>query len=367
MILIVGAGIVGLSLGYALVQHGRSVTIVDAGPVAGGASGAATSYLEPRLGTGPTRAIEWESLKRWPDYVKELETQTNSDLGFRTDGQIRVTLEADRAHFEKDVDQRIGQGWSASTLSDQEVREKEPALSPHITASVFLPDVRWVNGPRVCAALAEAICAAGSQILEHWPATSVLRNSGGVQLVGDSGQILRGDQVALCNGLGANDLAGLPDDIPQSLPVRGVNISLDMSVMEHPVAHLIKHRHGSLCPRGNTLIVGTTYEHGITDLEPAPQVIENIYAHAETILPSVRDLPMVGVAAGVRTKVADGSIHLGRSKEMPEIFYSLGHAGAGYLRAPVLAEGLARLLIEGRPPALTAPVTDGFYGSQATG
>jgi len=53
MILIIGAGIAGLSLGYELARRGAKVTVLEAGKIASGASGVATSYLEPRWGIHP--------------------------------------------------------------------------------------------------------------------------------------------------------------------------------------------------------------------------------------------------------------------------------------------------------------------------
>ena len=50
MIVIVGAGIAGLSLAYELTRRGNEVTVLEADTIASGASGVATSYLEPRLG-----------------------------------------------------------------------------------------------------------------------------------------------------------------------------------------------------------------------------------------------------------------------------------------------------------------------------
>ena len=100
MIVIVGAGIAGLSLAYELSHRGNKVTVLEANTIASGASGVATSYLEPRLGTTPARAIEHEAMRRWEDYAADLETVSGFSVGFRRAGQIRVALAENLAKFE---------------------------------------------------------------------------------------------------------------------------------------------------------------------------------------------------------------------------------------------------------------------------
>ena len=106
MIVIIGAGIAGLSVGYELIKLGQKVTILERAKIASGASGVATSYLEPRLGNTAMRAIERESMHRWEDYAIELETRSGLKTGFRRDGQIKVTLHENIRHFQKDLDAR---------------------------------------------------------------------------------------------------------------------------------------------------------------------------------------------------------------------------------------------------------------------
>jgi len=69
LIIIVGGGIAGLSLGWCLSQKGQKVTVIEQHHVGSGASGVASAYLEPRLGSGPTRNLEWAAIKLWPEFA----------------------------------------------------------------------------------------------------------------------------------------------------------------------------------------------------------------------------------------------------------------------------------------------------------
>ncbi|MEM8748726.1 MAG: FAD-dependent oxidoreductase [Pseudomonadota bacterium] len=345
MIAIVGGGIVGLSIGYALSKRGVAVTVLEGATIASGASGVATSYLEPRLGHSPVRAVEWEGLKRWPALVRDLESETGRNLGLRREGQIRIALPGDEEKFERDLAERREQGWKVELLSQAKLAKREPALTSHISAAAHLPTVQWLNGRQACLAMADAIAASGGHVYENWSVRQIDPLEGSVRLTGPDGNRLNADKVILCSGMGMNEVLGLPDDVPENRAVRGVNLTFDMSGLSNPLIHLIKHNRGTLCPRGDRLIVGTTYEHGVTDTEPDETVVKKVIASAERVLPHLRDLPLLKKAAGIRTKVADGSLHLGRSASHPEVYYSLGHSGAGFLRAPVLAEQMAEFIL----------------------
>ena len=71
---------------------------------------------------------------------------------------------------------------------------------------------------------------------------------------------------------------------------------------------------------------------------------------AAAIVPKLKDLRVVEVACGIRALVGDGLLRLGQSTSIPRLYYSLSHAGAGFLRAPVISQELARFVINNDEP-----------------
>ena len=135
MIGIIGAGVSGLTLAYALLKKGAQVTIVEADTIASGASGMATTYLEPRLGSTPTRLIEKTSHKMWPGLAAEIERQSGVPVFFNKTGQIKVALEADAAKLQTELNARCEDGRQFETLSFKELQKLEPSLCSKITSA----------------------------------------------------------------------------------------------------------------------------------------------------------------------------------------------------------------------------------------
>ncbi len=343
-IAIIGAGVVGLSTARELAEAGEAVIVVDGGTIAGGASAAATAYLEPRLGETPIKRLEQEALARWTDYAAGLEAGFGA-IGFRTDGQLRVALPEQADAFVADMKQREALGWTILWLTPEEARALEPVLSADIAAASRLPDMRSVDGRAVCEALVQAIRAHGGEVREHWPVGRIAQDGAGLVLHGPNGETLVADKVLVATGYTESPIDGMPADVPPTRPVRGVNLVYDRADL--PVDLFVKHKRGYLCPRGDHVLVGTTHDNGVADPDPDDAVIEKLLANAEGIVPDIRTRPLKTVTAGIRAKAGDGTPAFGTSRHMPGLTWSLGHAGAGYLRAPVFAPELAAYLRDG--------------------
>jgi len=85
-VLIVGGGLIGSSIAWRLAQKGASVTIADAGNLGGEASPAGAGMLSP--GAEFEQPSIWldlgiESIRLYPSFVEELQTETGIDADFR--------------------------------------------------------------------------------------------------------------------------------------------------------------------------------------------------------------------------------------------------------------------------------------------
>lgn len=355
-VIIIGGGIAGLSLALELVQRGTEVIVLEQNQMGSGASGAASAYLEPRTGTGGLRAIEWASLDQWPRYARAIEAASGTDLDYRMDGLLHVAVEDTLSRLKQDFEKRTADGTKTRWLSGDEARALEPGLSPKILAAFQMDQVHWLDGRRLCSALVNLLRKAGADLRENTAVHSVAHNGDHVRVKTDD-EDLRAGKLVVCCAMGRNHIDGLPGDVPECRPVRGVMLSLATDPTNSIVRRVIKHSKGVLCPRSDgRLLIGPTSEKGETSTIVSPDVQSRLLETAVRYVPSVADLPVSEVAVGFRALVGDGALKLGQSRQMRGVYFSLSHGGSGYLRAPVVAQELADYVLdEASACALTSP------------
>src|SRR6266852_393685 len=117
-VIIIGAGIIGLSLAISLRKQGLRVLIVERGEPGREASHAAAGML---VGSGaeippPLRVLAEESARLYPEFVHELEDESGNRVDLRDQGTI--LLSSDGSFPE-----------SAERLSSEQLRALEPALA----------------------------------------------------------------------------------------------------------------------------------------------------------------------------------------------------------------------------------------------
>lgn len=330
---IVGGGIAGLSLGWELLKRGRTVTIVEGGTIGSAASRAATSYMEPRFGRGASRRLEWASLARWPRFARELEEASGRLIGLQH-GQWRFALD-DEAAVRADMEKRRALGWDVAWIDGAALRDRVPALAPGVTGAAHVRDPAWVDGPATCLALARAIRAAGGTVRER----TTFEGTEGVRV--------------LANGAGSAALA-LPDDAPRVAALKGTSLFYATDIA---LPHMLRHPTISIVPRPDGLVVGASKEPDATSLAPDPAIVAELHARAVRVLPALADVTPEP-RTGWRAYVTGTALALGRSRLQPDLWWSLGHGGVGYLRAPVIAAELAGAMC-GEPLDLCAPFFTG--------
>ena len=349
-IIIIGAGISGLSLAQALIAEGRQVAVLEENTVGSGASGAAAAYLEPRTGSGGLRAIEWESLRRWPAYARQVADATGADLDYRTEGLIHVARADGLDRLKREFEARQNAGTDTRWLNGDAARAEEPGLSEDIVAGYTLDQVHTLNARAFCAAQAAWVRRRGGEVSEHTRVLSLAKDDQSLLVRTAQGE-RRAAQVVLCCAMGRNPIAGVPDDVPLSRPVRGVMVALAADATKPLVHRVVKHSKGVICPRaGGRLLVGPTSEKGETSLVPEDHVVNGLLETAGQFVPELVSLERSEVIVGIRALTGDGALKLGQSRALPGLYYSLSHGGSGFLRAPVVAGELAHYLMDEAAP-----------------
>ena len=126
-VVVVGAGIVGLSIAFHLRERGASVTVLDRAGIGAGASGLQPGGVRRQWGTRTNCLLVRESLEFYADAVERL--QMRVDPGFRACGYLFLAhSEAALARLGENVALQNGLGVHSRIVSPAEAAELVPDL-----------------------------------------------------------------------------------------------------------------------------------------------------------------------------------------------------------------------------------------------
>lgn len=217
-VIVVGAGIIGLSTAWHLHRLGAGVTIIDPAP-GQGASHAAAGMLAPAAevvwGQSPLYPLMRVSAEMYPSFAAEVASASGADLGLTDAGTL--VCAGDRADLQALRELRETQaaaGFATELITGSLARELEPSLSPSVAGAVRIPGDRSIDPRRTSAALLSVFSASTLRR----SVTRLIRR--GVTTVGvgfaDGGE-LAADQVVIAAGAEAATIIGMP-----ALPLRKV-------------------------------------------------------------------------------------------------------------------------------------------------
>ncbi|HWB13091.1 MAG TPA: glycine oxidase ThiO [Pirellulales bacterium] len=354
-ILIVGGGVIGLSLAYELAAQGARVQLVDRGPLGREASWAGAGILPPAASQplrDPFGALCRLSGDLYPIWSARLREETGVDNGFRQCGGIYLaTDEPQEAELQQFSAEWRAQDIRAEPLDGNRLLEREPALatSPYrFRAAWWLPDEAQVRNPRHLKALSLA-CARRGVELSPGVAVEGFRLAAGrvAEVVTSAGRLAAG-QVCIASGPWSKSLlAGLGVDVPLR-PVRGQMVLLNSP---RPVLRsIINAGKQYLVPRPDgRILVGSTEEDAGFDKRTTAQAVGELLDLAIRLAPPLGELSMETCWAGLRPASHDELPYLGRVPGCQNLFLASGHFRHGLRLSPATAVVMSRLMLGGDP------------------
>lgn len=373
-IIIIGGGVIGLGIGWQLAKAGAAVTIHDRGQAGRGASWAAGGMLGPiaeaHIDELDLLKLSNQSLERYPEWVDELETETEMSIGYRAEGTLIIGIQPDDTYqlkhaytLYKDL------GLNVEWLSGQEAREIEGALSPYVTAAIRCETDHQVDNRLMVQALELAYQARGGVLHQNSTVERIVVEKGTVTGVQTQEGFQGADVCILAAGCWSGQINGLPDTIiPPVRPVKGQMLALQMreGIMISNVIRTVKARYPMpvyLVPRkdGRLVIGATTEELGFdTDL-----IVGGIYEllhGAFEVVPSFYKLPLIETWTGLRPGSSDNGPILGKTP-VENLIYATGHYRNGILLTPITAYEISKLILNGETSETIAPFhLDRFSG-----
>ena len=334
-VIIVGGGIIGLSLAIALRKRGMKVLVVERGEPGREASYAAGGMLaDSTLETLPAlQPLATSSARMYPEFVHELEVESGMNVDLRDQGAIVF----DPPH----VGERSGFTLTGSLPAP--LAELEPALADSGRPAAFLHE-RSVD-PRALATA--ALKTAKKRDVDFSPGdavTGVDLSDGRVIGVTTTKTSFRVAKVVNCAGAWAGQIA--PHAFP-TRPVKGQMLYL-AAPSRTLLKHVIRAPEVYLVPRSDgRILVGTTVEEAGFDKRTDAATIQRLRGAAIAMVPELRNAKILEDWAGLRPGTPDALPILGATAT-PGYYVATGHFRDGILLAPVTAEAMAEVIVGGK-------------------
>jgi glycine oxidase len=328
-VIVIGGGIIGLSLAIALRKRGASVLVLERGEPGREASHAAAGMLADYTLETPAalQSLATASARLYPEFVHQLQDESGIRVDLRSHGAL-VFADSDSQHLRPGL----------TAVLHEPLSQLEPALKDS-GGSVFFLKERSVDPPALVAAALKAAKHREVDISSGTAAREVMIENGRVAGVKTDKSTYHAATVVNCAGAWAGELT---PPLP-TRPVKGQLLSV-VGVPRNLLQHVIRTPDVYLVPRSDgRIVIGATVEEAGFDKRTDPDTIHRLHQAAISLLPALGHARVLEAWAGLRPGTPDNLPMLG-STSLPGYFAATGHFRDGILLAPITAHLMAQLI-----------------------
>jgi glycine oxidase len=360
-IAIVGGGVIGCAVAFALQRGGASVRVLERDRIGAHASGAAAGMLAP-LGESPEQgalaALGARSLALFADEIALLRDESGIDPGFVASGLLRVCDAAEAEGYRERA--RALAALGARWLERDELLAREPSLSPELVGALWSPREAHVDSLRLTHAYAVAAERSGARFDVGVEVQGLLRAGERVVGVRTSEGNHSADAVVLCGGAWTRSAEAWLDLALPIEPVKGQMLALEASALK--IGALIWGAGAYLVPRANGSVrVGATVERVGFDARPTARGVAELLAGAVRLVPRLAEARFDSTWASLRPVTPDELPLVGPVASAPGLVLAAGHGRNGILLCPLTARLVADGLLRGvRDPDAAALAPERF-------
>jgi glycine oxidase len=336
-VIVIGGGLIGLSLSIELRKKGASVLVVERGEPGREASHAAGGMLvECSLETpSALQPLATASARMYPEFAHELQVESGLFVDLRDQGTI--VFPPPEHVYERP-------SFKLETLLPAPLADLEPALAESNRPAFYLKE-RSVD-PR--ALTTAAVAAAKHRDVDFSSGdavTAVNLSDGRVSGVTTKKTSFYGPKVINCAGAWSGQI---PPHFFPTRPVKGQMLCL-LAPTRQLLKHVIRTPEIYLIPRSDgRIIVGTTVEEAGFDKRTDLATIQRLHRAAIAAVPELQNAKILEDWAGLRPGTPDSLPILGATTT-PGYYVATGHFRDGILLAPITAQVMAQI-VDGKNP-----------------
>ncbi len=398
-VVVVGAGIVGLSTAWFLLRRGVRVTLLDREPIGDSASCGNAGLLS--IGHYPlTRpGVSWRGMKWMFDATSPLYIKPRADpallswmwhfhwncnrrhldrcmavlcdMGFKTlalyeqmireesidcdyarDGWLDVVMNPENMdHAEAEAQSLTRYGYSYRRLTGDELRARDPIFRPEIAGAIHYTDSAHAHPGDFLIGLSRACMTRGASLRTNATVNGFLRSAtgrvAGVTL--KDGSSVEGDAVVLAAGVWTSDLAKQLGVRVPMVGARGYHLQLK-GLPRLPTTGMVLHEtFVAVTPMRNELRLAGTLEIDRLGEPWRRERLAMLPKGAERYLHGLDAARTIAEWAGYRPCTSDGMPILGFAPRAEGVLIAGGHAMMGMTLGPVTGQAATEMLFKETP------------------
>ncbi|SDB24353.1 FAD-binding oxidoreductase [Pseudomonas sp. NFACC13-1] len=306
-VIVVGGGLVGMSIAYGLALLGRQVSVLDEGDDAIRAARGNFGLLWVQgKGYRMSPYARWtrESVALWPRFAAALQADTGIDIHLRQRGGFQLCLsdaemaeESRRLGWLRDA---FAGDYPFEQLDAAQLRARLPGIGPDVVGGCFSPMDGHVNPLKLLRSLFAACQSRGVRLINGHHVDAIDAVAKGFELRAGA-QRWSARQVVLAAGLGNRALGGMVGlDVPVQ-PNRGQILVTERlePFLHYPTTYVRQTDEG-------TLQLGDSHESTGLDDGTGSQVMAAIARRAVQCFPRLGQVRLVRAWGALRVMSADG-------------------------------------------------------------
>lgn len=399
-VVIIGAGIVGLSTAYYLAKEGRSVIILEKTDGSdscsyGNAGFISPSHFVPLASPGiVAKGLRWMLSPESPFYIKPRLNTSLIKWGLNfvrsaNQGHVERTkqLFADMSHlsrelhidfaktenvtiqnkgilmhcvteatmnYERELSKMAADlGIDTSILSIEELDELDPNVKHNGVGAVHFPGDSWMVPKDFMVNMKNALDELGVEIHYNQEVNGFNIDRGEIKSVRTAEREYEGDEIVLAAGAFTPALTKLMGNRLLLEAGKGYSVDYEDQEMKPDLAYILVEARVAVTPMDQFVRIAGTMELGGINLDINPRRVAGFLKSVNAYLPDfdyekVKSLP---VWAGLRPCTPDGLPYVGRDSKYKNLIVAAGHAMMGFTLGPVTGK-LVTEIIEGEKTSL---------------
>jgi sarcosine oxidase subunit beta len=361
-VVIIGAGVHGLSTAYYLAKQGiTNVAVIDKGYVGGGASGRNTAIIRANYLTKQGIPFFRESLRLYQDLAKELDFNLLFDQSGRldighTDSAVYGLRMRTGVNRLLGVDsQMIGPSEIKKLVPTIDLREKKPLP---ILAALYQSTAGVVRHDAVVWGYGRGADRLGVEIHPFTEMTGIVRENGRVVGVDVGDHRVRADVVMSATAGWSSNIARMVDlKLPLvTHPLQAFVTEPLKPFINRSVSSANLHVYVYQTDRGEVVVGGGVDPYSSYSQRSTLQTLEHLAANTLELFPFLRGVNVLRQWAGLCDMSPDYAPIMGTVDGLPGFLISCGWGTWGFKAGPIGGFTMAELIATGKTPDLIEPL-----------